>query len=95
MAAADRDALLSWSRAFMETHGRRPTRADMPEDVGEKEREAEKREREAGNQNSVCSFVDFDRRARGILATEQLSPIPPKCSTLLSRKTQPNPHTQQ
>ena len=42
MAAADRDALLSWSRAFVQAHGRRPTRADMPEDVGERRREGER-----------------------------------------------------
>lgn len=50
MAAADRGALLAWSRAFVETHGRRPTRADMPEDVGASELEererGEERERE-------------------------------------------------
>ena len=33
--AATADALAAWARTFVEEHGRRPSRADMPADIGE------------------------------------------------------------
>lgn len=70
MAAADRDTLLAWSRAFVETHGRRPTREDMPEDVGERrsregeserERERQREEREEGKTLSALLAISIDK----------------------------------